>query len=195
MPRNKKPRTTHLPHNKRVQKKMKMIESLNPFVSNHIKKLEAENETLKNNPDTVVGQLIPQLRDTINANKRLSVLAAALIEAQGGKVNVPKEVLTSFESKVLNIKWELPEGVESAENADTFIFTYNAITPEQPEVTVTPEDPSGEGATVETGCVHGIPLELECPLCGENAIKNEANPPSHVEETSEELTEETPSIG
>ena len=158
MPRNRKTKT-HLSHNKRVEKKMKMIEGLNPFVSNHIHKLEKENESLKTDPQTLIGQLVPQMREAITQNKRLSVLAAALIEAQGGKITLSKESLQAFESKVLNIKWELPEGVESAELAESFIFTYEATeateptAQNQPQITLTPvegEPVIGESLDAET---------------------------------------------
>lgn len=116
-----------------------------------VDQLQAENETLKNDPNTVIGQVIPQLRQAISQNKRLSVLCAALIQAQGGRVSVSKEELQGFETKVLNIKWEVPEGVENLEAAETVTFTYEALTQEEAnarsaQVVVN----EGEQPTVET---------------------------------------------
>ena len=121
-----------------------------------VEQLQAENETLKNDPNTVVGQVIPQLRDAISQNKKLSVLAAAIIESNGGSVVVSKAALEAFESKVLSIKWTVPEGVESVDKAESLIFSFEALTQEEaaarqqqpPQITVTtpaePETPAEE---------------------------------------------------
>jgi hypothetical protein len=130
-----------------MEKKLRLAESLNPFLKKYLGKLEAENEQMKTDPNTTVGQLIPQMRQAIDQNKRLSVLAAALLEAQGGSVTLTKAALESFESKVLNIKWNLPEGVEDAKTAEEFIFTYEAK--EQEEVTAPQVVVSPDGASVE----------------------------------------------
>jgi hypothetical protein len=111
-------------------------------IMRYIERLEREIEILKTNPETTVGQLIPQMREAVAQNKRLSVLNAALLEEQGGKVTLEKSKLDVFETKVLSIKWELPEGVEDPALAESFIFSYEAITPEEAaerrqEVTVT----------------------------------------------------------
>ena len=96
-----------------------------------IEELQAENEKLKNDPDTLIGQVVPQLREAISQNKKLSVLAAALIDASGGGVTLSKSALESFESKVLSIKWTVPEGAKSVEAATEIIFSYEALTPEE----------------------------------------------------------------
>jgi len=141
---NNKPRPNHA---KRVEKKLRMAESLNPFLKKYLANLEAENEQMKTDPNTTVGKLIPQMREAISQNKRLSVLAAALIEAQGGAVTITKTSLEAFESKVLNIKWTLPEGEDKVDEASEFVFTYEAQeqsvppqqeAPEEPVVTLTP---------------------------------------------------------
>jgi hypothetical protein len=107
--------------------KMRYLDSAQKFV----KQLQDENEQLKTNPDTLIGQVIPQLREAIHQNKKLSVLAASLIQASGGSITVSKAVLESFESKVLNIKWAVPDGVESVDAATELIFRYEALTPEE----------------------------------------------------------------
>jgi hypothetical protein len=119
----------------------------------YILMLEAENEKLRTDPETALGQLIPQMREAVGQNKRLSVLCASIIEAQGGKVTLPKSALDAFETKVLSIKWELPEGVTDASQATEFIFSYEALTQEevnarQPQITVAPAD-GGDPTTVE----------------------------------------------
>ena len=126
-------------HNNRIKNKIAVASRLSPFIHKHIKKLEDENERMKTDPDTALGQLIPQMREAITQNKRLSVLAAALIDQAGGAVTLDKTALESFETKVLSIKWELPEGVESADVAEKFIFKYEAMTPEQAQGT--PSEP------------------------------------------------------
>ncbi len=130
MPKNQPPKKRRPSHYKRVQQKIEAAQRLNPFIKKHIEKLESENERMKTDPNTTIGQLIPQMRDAISQNKRLSVLAAALIEHNGGSVTLSKTDLESFESKVLNIKWELPEGVTDPTTADSFIFKYEALTQE-----------------------------------------------------------------
>lgn len=92
----------------------------------YIEQLEKENEALKTNPDTALGQVITQFRESISANKRLSVLAAAFLKAQGGSITVNKDDLDSFSHHTLNIKWE-PVGTTDMEQATEFAFTYEAI--------------------------------------------------------------------
>lgn len=131
MPKSRNRKKERPNRGKRVQKKVEAVQRLNAFVGNHIKKLESENERMKTDPESVVGQLIPQMREAVAQNKRLSVLAAALIESQGGSVKLTKDALEQFETKVLSIKWELPEGVEKVEDASEFVFTYEALTQEE----------------------------------------------------------------
>jgi hypothetical protein len=137
-----------------------------------VEQLQAENEKLKNDPDTVVGQVIPQLRTAISQNKKLSVLAAAIIEAAGGSIAVSKATLESFESKVLSIKWAVPEGVESVDAATELIFSYEALTQEEvdarqaaatpPQVTVTPEPESPtEPISISLGQFQKVAEEAE----------------------------------
>jgi hypothetical protein len=108
--------------------------------------LEKENEILKNDPETALGQVIPQLRDAIGQNKRLSVLAAALIKAAGGKVLINKDEMESFKDFSLSIKWELPEGVTTVEDAKEFVFSFDA-TPLKPENVM--ESLSNEGSALD----------------------------------------------
>ena len=157
MPKNKQ-RSQHRNHTKRNEKKMEAVQRLNPFVSNYIKKLESENERMKTDPDTTVGQLIMQMRDAVAQNKRLSVLAATLLEAQGGSVTLTKDALEAFETKVLNIKWTLPEGVEKVEDASEFIFTYEAVTQEEAAAQEAPT-PTAKNDPVSSESVEEITLE------------------------------------
>jgi hypothetical protein len=121
-------------------------------VMRYIQLLEQEVEQLKTDPETVIGKLIPQMREAISQNKRLSVLAASLIENGGGRVEISKALLESFDTKVLSIKWELPEGETDPETCSKYFFMYEALTQEeaaarQSQIAVTPE--VGESAAVE----------------------------------------------
>jgi len=108
---------------RKQRNKMKM-QFLGPL-QKYAQALEKENEILKNDPETALGQVIPQLRDAIGQNKRLSVLAAALIKAAGGKVLINKDEMESFKDFSLSIKWELPEGVTTVEDAKEFVFSLS----------------------------------------------------------------------
>ena len=145
MPESKKRKIQKKPNLSKIQRR----------VVEYIKNLEMENKEMKTNPEGIVGQIIPQLREAISQNKRLSVLVASLIEAAGGSITVSKNSLESFESKVLNIKWAVPEGTENANSAVEFVFTYEAVSPEEaalvaPEVRVTP-NAGMESAILELG--------------------------------------------
>lgn len=118
----------------------------------YAEQLEAENYALKHDPNTVIGQFIGQFRELYGQNQRLSTLAAVLIKRLDDKVLVSKEELESFNGKRINIKWELPEGVEKIEDAKEFTFTYELqeAPPEgQPvQVTETPGTHVHEDGTV-----------------------------------------------
>lgn len=139
--------------------KLRYIDSAKKLVN----QLQDENERLKNDPETIVGQLIPQLQQAISQNKKLSVLTAAIIEKSGGNITVSKAALESFESKVLSIKWAMPEGVDSVDKAEELIFSYEALTQEEaterqtqqgtlpsPQITVSPEQPTTESEDISS---------------------------------------------
>jgi hypothetical protein len=136
MPKSKQREKKHLSHNRRLEKKIEAVQRLNPSIASYIKKLESDNERMKTDPETTLGQLVPQMREAIAQNKRLSVLAAALIDINGGSALITKEALEAFETKVLSIKWTLPEGVEKVDDAKEFIFTYEALTQEETQAKV-----------------------------------------------------------
>lgn len=142
-------------------------------VMRYIERLERELELLKTSPETTVGQLIPQMREAVAQNKRLSVLNAALLEEMGGRVELAKAKLERFETKVLSIKWELPEGVENPDAAESYFFTYEALTPEEAavrsqEITVTPV-PDAVSAEVQSS--EGLAEELdEEPVDAEETV-------------------------
>lgn len=105
----------------------------------YCQRLEKENEALKTDPNTTLGQVILQARDLYTQNSRLSVLCAALLEASGGKVPVKKAQMDRFENHRVVIKWELPEGfMGKPEEAEEFVFAYEAVKNEQPQVQVAP---------------------------------------------------------
>ena len=175
MPKNKKREKKRPNLNTRNAKKMEAVQRLSPFVSNYIKKLESENERMKTDPETTLGQLVPQLREALSQNKRLSVLASALIEAQGGSVKLTKEALEAFESKVLSIKWTLPEGTDKVEDASEFIFTYEALTQREvatrnAEVKVTTNENEPTAVEIISGPVTDVPVPEGFEPVAENAF-------------------------
>jgi hypothetical protein len=102
-----------------------------------IERLEAENKALKEDPNTVIGQFIGQFREMYSQNSRLSTLSACLIQKLGDKVTLSKAEMEQFTSKRINIKWEIPDGVEP-KDATEFIFTYE-LQEVQPPVQPQPE--------------------------------------------------------
>jgi len=103
-----------------------------PRLKKYCEELEAQLESIKTDPNTTLGQVINQARELYTQNSRLSVLTAALLEAQGNKVTVAKAAMDKFENHRVLIKWELPEGVEKAEDAKEFVFKYEAIPNQAP---------------------------------------------------------------
>jgi hypothetical protein len=43
-------------------------------------------------------------------------------------VELSKVELEQFKGMAINIKWELPEGITDAEKAESYVFSYDAIT-------------------------------------------------------------------
>lgn len=110
-------------------------------------KLEGELKAVYSDPDTIVGKLSIAFQDAQTANKRLSVLTAAILKSLGGKVTITKEELESFKGMALNIKWEAPEGIK-IEEATSYIFSYDAI-PESPMQSVGDAIPEDVGESLE----------------------------------------------
>jgi hypothetical protein len=123
-----------------------------------IERLEKENHALKNDPETVIGQFIGQFRELYGQNSRLSVLAACLLQRLGGASTVAVEEMESFKGHRINIKWELPEGVEKHEDAKEYIFSFETIK-DQPKPAVTLE----EIQPTETPAVEAQVAEAEAP--------------------------------
>lgn len=120
----------------------------------YIEQLEKENQALKSDPGSVIGQFIGQYREMYSQNSRLSVLAAALLKKNGDKVELTKEEMESFQGNRINIKWELPEGETSHEDAKSYVFTYELVPEQQPNAEVLPtEEPGTLPADVATMAV------------------------------------------
>ena len=73
------------------------------------------------------------------------MLAAVMIDALGGTATLSKDALESFESKVLSIKWAVPDGVANVDAATELIFSYEALTQDEaaarvPEVSIPSEE-------------------------------------------------------
>ena len=164
---------------RKQRNKMKM-QFLGPL-QKYAQALEKENELLKNDPETVAGQVIPQLRDAIGQNKRLSVLAAALIKKAGGSVLMDKDEMEAFKDFSLSIKWELPEGVTSVADAKEFVFTYDAV-PLKPENVM--ESISDEGSALDP-----VPENISVPQVDETLTSDEIVPESAIETPEEAPTE------
>lgn len=152
----------------------------------YAQKLEQENEQLKTDPNTIVGQLIPQMREAMSQNKRLSVLCAALIKASGGKVTVSKDELESFKGYALSIKWELPEGVTALDDAKEYTFTYEAITEEEAKKLQEEAMASAEAKSATEQLEVALKADTEGTLDAIETVNNEA----HLVDNSPNLNEE-----
>lgn len=119
-----------------------------PRIQKYCQELEAQLEALKTDPNTTLGQVINQARELYTQNSRLSTLCAALLHKLGDKVELAKDTMTKYEGKRILIKWELPEGAKSAEETETFLFTYEIQDAPQP------------GQPVKVG-----PVSHEAPEC------------------------------
>src|SRR5579864_7608297 len=107
-----------------VKRKNELKKQMLKPLQQYCQKLEKENEALKTDPETTIGQLIPQFREIMTQNKKLCTLAATLLKFQNGRVKLPKTELESFDGQSISIKWELPEGVDTVEAADELVFSY-----------------------------------------------------------------------
>ncbi len=98
----------------------------------YARQLETELQAVYNNPDTMVGKFAAAYQQSQASNKRLSVLCATLLKQHPGeRITLSKADLESFKGKVINIRWELPDGIEKPEDAKEYVFTYDAITEEE----------------------------------------------------------------
>lgn len=121
-----------------------------------IERLEKENHALKTDPNTVIGQFIGQFREVYGQNSRLSVLAACLLKKLGGTSAVSVDEMEAFKGHRINIKWELPEGVEKHEDAKEYIFSFESVK-DQPQPPVTIE----QVQATETPAQEVVPVEAE----------------------------------
>src|ERR1035437_11149355 len=112
----------------------------------YAEQLEKENASLKGDPNTVVGQFIGQFKELYSQNSRLSVLCACLIEKLSGKIILTKAEMEAFQQKRVNIKWEVPDGIDP-KDATEYVFSYEledvpAPQPQAPAEPVLCTDPS-----------------------------------------------------
>jgi len=106
-----------------IKQKNKLKMEFNSQLRKMVDELQKENEALKNDPQSVVGQFVGQFRELYGQNQRLSTLAASLIKKLGESVVLTKEELEQFNTKRINIKWEIADG-ETIETATQFTFSY-----------------------------------------------------------------------
>jgi hypothetical protein len=143
-----------------------------PRLKKYCEELEKQLEALKTDPNTTLGQVINQARELYTQNSRLSILAAALIEAQGNKVTVPKVAMDKFENHRVLIKWELPEGVEKAEDATEFVFMYEAIKNEVPMQPIQVGPMTHVSVPITQAAIEGTaPLAIEDIPCDAEAVE------------------------
>jgi hypothetical protein len=151
-----------------VQQRNMLKKSMLSSCKKYAEQLEAENYALKNDPNTVIGQFIGQFREVYSQNQRLSTLAAQLIRKLGDSVVVTKEELEAFQTKRINIKWEIADG-ETIETAKEYTFSYELEdAPPQGQPVQTTEQPGTEQPvqTDENGNLVG-PV-CEDPACEES---------------------------
>ena len=126
----------------RVRDKNKLKKQFMQPLREYAEKLEKENKALKKVPNSVIGQFIGQYQELYSQNSRLSVLTACLLdrmqEEEKFGVVLTKAEMEAFKDQRINIKWELPEGVDKAEDADQYIFTYDVVPANQPMPTPMP---------------------------------------------------------
>jgi hypothetical protein len=135
-----------------------------PRLKKYCEELEAQLESIKTDPSTTLGQVINQARELYTQNSRLSVLTAALLEAQGNKVTVSKAAMDKFENHRVLIKWELPEGVEKPEDATEFVFKYEAIPNQAPMQPIQVGPMEHASVPITQAAIEGTaPLAVEDP--------------------------------
>jgi len=109
----------------KAKKKWKL--QFNQQAIKEINRLQAENEALKSDPNSVVSQFLKQYNEVVQQNQKLHVLACSFIKMQGGKVTITKEMVDSFMGFHLYVKIETSDGVKDLKDAKEYIFTYEAV--------------------------------------------------------------------
>src|SRR5271157_349154 len=124
----------------------------------YAEQLEQENAALKGDPQTLIGQFIGQFRELYGQNSRLSVLCACLIKKLGESAVLTKEEMELFQTKRINIKWEVGDG-ETAETAKQYTFTYELQeAPPQGQPAQATEQPGDELVCTDPECA--LPKDL-----------------------------------
>jgi hypothetical protein len=150
----------------------------------YAEQLEKENQALKGDPNTVIGQFVGQFRELYGQNGRLSVLAACLIEKLGKKVVLSKDEMEKFQNNRINIKWEVADG-ETGETAKEFTFTYELAPAEQPSPQPEPVECTDPNCTLPKDLKHVHTVQpVEPTEQPESASEN--LPESNVSNTSPE---------
>src|SRR5271167_1079604 len=93
-----------------IKQKNKLKMEFNSQLRKMVDELQKENEALKNDPQSVVGQFVGQFRELYGQNQRLSTLAASLIKKLGETVVMTRDDMEQYKNKRINIKWEIPDG-------------------------------------------------------------------------------------
>jgi hypothetical protein len=142
-----------------VKQKNKLKMEFNAQLRKMVDELQKENQALKNDPNSVVGQFVGQFRELYGQNQRLSTLAAVLIKKLNDSVVLTKEELEQFSTKRINIKWEVGDD-ETVETATKFVFTYELQDAPPQGMPVQPtEDPASIPECTDPEC--SLPKDLK----------------------------------
>lgn len=176
-----------------VRQKNALKKAMLSSCKKYAEQLEKENYALKNDPNTVIGQFVGQFREMYGQNQRLSVLAACLIKKLEDRVVLSKDEMESFQNKRINIKWELPEGVEKVEDASEFVFTYEAqdAPPQGQQVQATEQPAPASIASAAIADSGETAPETEALL--DAALENQGVPPT--EEQIQQIAENVSKLG
>lgn len=108
-------------------------------MAKEVERLTAENKALKEDPTSVIGRFIGQFNEVVSQNQRLSTLACAMIDLQGGSVKITRDQIEVFRGKRLSIEIATPEGgVENLDTATEYVFTFKAVEATAPTGPVAP---------------------------------------------------------
>lgn len=127
--------------------KKQMIRPLQQYCQ----ELEKQLQLVLSDPNSVLGTVLPQLRDQQAQNQRLTGLVAALIKKAGGSIAIEKEAMTIFEGKRIQIQIDVPTATrellnqgkaekteeELFQEATEYVFTYNIVELPPPQAETT----------------------------------------------------------
>jgi hypothetical protein len=166
-----------------------------------VERLTAENKALKEDPNSIIGKFIGQFNEVVSQNQRLSTLACAMIELQGGSVKITRDQIEVFRGKRLSIEINTPEGnVENLDTATEYVFTFKAVDAQTPAPTEGTSAPVEIPPCTDPECT--LPKDLKHthspkPVAGKMVpvpdVPNVDEPQSGKVGTIQKLLDEAPS--